>query len=53
MACMTPRYIAARRADGSPSRHLTARQLHRMRQRFERALALLGAAVVLAACVAR
>lgn len=50
---MTPRYIAARRADGGPSRHLTARQLGRMRERFERALALLGVAALLAACVAR
>ena len=37
---MTCRYIAAQRPDGSPSRHLTARQLRRMRQRFRRVLAL-------------
>lgn len=50
---MTPRYIAARRADGSPSRHLSARRLRHMRARFERLLALLGVVGLLAACVGR
>ena len=50
---MTPRYIAARRPDGSPSRHLTARQLRRMRERFHRTGALLALLTVLAACVGR
>jgi hypothetical protein len=50
---MTPRYIAARRPDGTPSRHLTARQLRRMRQRFRRVLALASMSLLLAACVLR
>jgi hypothetical protein len=49
--CMPPRYIAARRAPGRPSRHLTARRLRRMESRFYRALwtatTVLGAAVYL------
>lgn len=50
---MTPRYIAARRADGGPSRHLTARQLRRMRTRFQRVLLLALTSLFLAACVLR
>jgi hypothetical protein len=50
---MTPRYIAARRPDGCPSRHLTTRQLRRMRQRFRRVLALASMSLLLAACVLR
>ncbi|WP_166636829.1 hypothetical protein [Cognatilysobacter terrigena] len=50
---MTPRYIAARRPDGSPSRHLTARQLGRMRTRFYRLVVLMGIVLVTGACVIR
>ena len=50
---MTPRYIAARRLDGSPSRHLTARQLGRMRLRFYRMLGLASLSLLTAACVLR
>ncbi|HZX80619.1 MAG TPA: hypothetical protein VFE72_06685 [Lysobacter sp.] len=50
---MTPRYIAARRSDGTPSRHLTRRQLERMRRRFRQALAIAASCLVTAACVLR
>lgn len=50
---MTPRYIAARRADGGPSLHLTARQLGRMRIRFHRLALLMALVLVTAACVIR
>lgn len=35
---MRPRFIAARRAAGLPSRHLSQRRLRRMRERFRRTL---------------
>ncbi|WP_162823827.1 hypothetical protein [Lysobacter sp. TY2-98] len=50
---MSPRYIAARRADGGPSRHLTRRQLSRMRARFQRVAILLALLVTSAACAIR
>jgi hypothetical protein len=50
---MTPRYIAARRADGTPSRHLTARQLGRIRTRFQRLLMLMAMTLLTAACMVR
>jgi hypothetical protein len=50
---MTPRYIAARRPDGTPSRHLTTRQLGRIRARFQRLLLLMATSLLLAACVVR
>ncbi|GAB6195926.1 hypothetical protein PAGU2595_012320 [Lysobacter xanthus] len=50
---MTPRYITPRRADGGPSRHLTARQLRRMRARFERMVLLATVSLLLGACVVR
>lgn len=48
---MTPRYIAARRAAGRPSRHLTRRQLVRNEHRFRRFVLLVVACLVLGACV--
>ena len=50
---MTPRYIAARRPDGSPSRHITRRRLERMRRRFRQALVIAASCLVTAACVLR
>jgi hypothetical protein len=50
---MTPRYIAARRPDGAPSRHLTARQLGRIRARFQRLLLMMAMSLLVAACVVR
>lgn len=35
---MPPRYIAARRRTGRPSRHLSARRLRHMESRFYRSL---------------
>lgn len=35
---MRPRFIAARRAAGLPSRHLSQRRLRRMRRRFRAAV---------------
>ncbi|WP_187770634.1 hypothetical protein [Cognatilysobacter lacus] len=50
---MSPRYIAPRRADGGPSPHLTARQLQRMRRRFQHLLAITSLCLLTAACVVR
>ncbi|MGY4514929.1 hypothetical protein [Lysobacter sp. HA18] len=50
---MRPRYIAAQRPDGSPSLHLTARQLRRMRTRFQRLAVLMATTLLTAACVIR
>ncbi|HEY4582768.1 MAG TPA: hypothetical protein VIG88_07890 [Lysobacter sp.] len=47
------RYIAARRADGTPSRHLTRRQLERMRRRFRHVLLIAASCLFTAACVLR
>lgn len=52
-SAMSPRYIAARRPDGSPSRHLTRRQLGRMRTRFQRLVLLMATTLLTAACVIR